>query len=87
MGAPRGTYPGGLDLPELNPVTRGGLVYQCPIRAGNCSGLGANGSGDDRRLFDGERKYGRIQEMPLNQSVMYSNVLYIAHILLTFLTC
>ncbi len=59
MGAPHGTYPGGLDLPELDPAPRGGLVYQCSIRAGNCTGLTSNASdptSPDRRLFDGDRK-------------------------------
>ena len=61
VGAPRGTYPGGLqDLPMLDPVPRGGLVYQCPIRPGNCSGLTDSTASNMNynKLFDGERKLG-----------------------------
>ena len=61
VGAPRGTYPGGLfDLPELEPEPFTGLVYICDVASpGNCSGLLSNEgnvSHNDRRLFDGDRK-------------------------------
>ena len=62
IGAPQGTYPGGLsDLPTLEPVALGGLVYLCDINApGNCTGLLSNESDEDhndRRLFDGDREF------------------------------
>ena len=64
MGAPKGTYPGGLtSLPELNPVLRTGLIYNCPIKSpGGCDGLlSANTEPDvannDRRLFDGDCEF------------------------------
>ena len=61
VGAPRGTYPGGLSgLPALDPVERVGLVYICPVASGECGGLVSNDSdvhSNDRRLFDGDRKY------------------------------
>ena len=58
VGAPHGTYPGGVPgLPTLMPENGTGLVYQCPLRNGNCTGVMGNDRLNDRRLFDGDRKY------------------------------
>ena len=60
MGAPLGTYPGGLQgLPALNPVPVTGLVYQCPVNApGNCAGINSSTNDDNaRRMFDGDRRF------------------------------
>ena len=60
VGAPAGTYPGGLTgLEPRAPETLTGLVYQCPVSAGDCTGVISNVSNvtsNDRRLFDGDRK-------------------------------
>lgn len=61
IGAPQGTYPGGLtDLPPLMPENVTGLIYECPLSTpGSCGGLigsSNNISNNDRRLFDGDRK-------------------------------
>ncbi|XP_064401212.1 integrin alpha-5-like [Halichondria panicea] len=58
VGAPNGTFPGG--LPGLvdagsDPVNNTGLVYQCPIDNGTCGAVGRDGSTSNpinRRLFD-----------------------------------
>ena len=44
IGAPRGTYPGGLALddPLLRASDRTGLVYSCPIGLGSCEGVTGN---------------------------------------------
>ena len=41
IGAPRGTYPGGLNLtdPGLPRSPNTGLVYSCPIGGGECEGV------------------------------------------------
>ena len=41
VGAPKGSYPGGLNLsdPELPAASNTGLVYSCPIGSGNCEGV------------------------------------------------
>ena len=41
VGAPRGTFPGGLNLtdPELPAIDRTGLVYSCPVGIGDCEGV------------------------------------------------
>ena len=59
MGAPRGTYPGGLmSLPDNGTAeNQTGLIYNCPIQPGDCDGLFGNGAGNDLRLFDPERKW------------------------------
>lgn len=62
IGAPQGTYPGGLsDLPMLQPELFSGLVYLCGVGSpGDCNGLLSeeiNVSSNDRRLFDGDRKF------------------------------
>lgn len=51
IGAPRGTYPGGLNLTdfELSAVDRTGLVYSCPIGPGDCEGV----RGDTSRYIGG----------------------------------
>ena len=55
MGAPAGTYPGGLDLPNApNATNMTGLVYLCPVNPGDCEGLRSNETDNDRRLFDDE---------------------------------
>ena len=57
VGAPRGTYPGGLSLPENGMAeNQTGLIYDCPIQLGDCNGLFGSGSGNDLRLFDPEGK-------------------------------
>ena len=60
MGAPSGTYPGGLprftgvnDSESLNGT---GLVYTCPIVSAECESLSGNEVGDDIRMFDYEGK-------------------------------
>ena len=56
MGAPKGTFPGGLDIiPSSTPVNETGLVYNCPVTQGSCGMIGS-GEGDDARLFDPDRK-------------------------------
>ena len=72
IGAPKGTYPGGLDLadPGLPASNQSGLIFSCPISPGLCEGV----TGDpntfdlpdvsvdddngtgDGRLFDHRRK-------------------------------
>jgi hypothetical protein len=51
VGAPRGSYPGGLNLtdPEMRAVNRTGLVYSCPIGPGDCEGV----RGDITRYIGG----------------------------------
>lgn len=46
IGAPRGTYPGGLNLtdPELQATNNTGLVYSCPIGPGECEGVRGDSS-------------------------------------------
>ncbi len=41
VGAPRGSYPGGLSLddPGLSATNETGLVYSCPIGPGSCEGV------------------------------------------------
>lgn len=53
VGAPKGTYPGGLlDLSmSSTPENETGLVYDCPVQQGTCGMIG-NGQGNDARLFD-----------------------------------
>ena len=58
VGAPKGTYPGGLYLnnPSCtgNPPQRNGLVYLCSIQPGKeiCDGAVGNGTTNNGRLFD-----------------------------------
>ena len=56
VGAPKGTYPGGLSLnaPKFAfpPVNETGLVYQCPVSPGECGPIG-DGS---LPVFDALRK-------------------------------
>ena len=58
MGAPRGSYPGGVasGLPgnSQGALPNTGLVYVCPVEPGSCGPLTGNGQGADLRLFDGE---------------------------------
>ena len=60
VGAPSGTYPGGLPVPpDVNVsgvVNRTGLVYACPITPGDCDSVSGNGVGNDVRMFDYEGK-------------------------------
>ena len=72
IGAPKGTYPGGLDLadPGLPASNQSGLVFSCPISPGLCEGVtgdpatfdlpGVTVDDDDGvgegRLFDHRRK-------------------------------
>lgn len=78
IGAPQGTYPGGLsDLPPLVPEPLGGLVYQCDVGSpGNCNGLlstETDVSNNDRRLFDGDREFplhGHVVEFGIIQSLL-----------------
>ncbi len=58
IGAPRGTYPGGLNLTDpgspASPNT--GLVYSCPVGQGQCEGVRGNTSryiGQDLNLTNG----------------------------------
>ena len=55
MGAPYGTYPGGIpDLPASSTAEpEAGLVYQCPV-TGYCEGILGRSAETDRRLFDGD---------------------------------
>ena len=57
IGAPKGTYPGGLDYPDPgdNADQQTGLVYMCPLLPGQCEGLRGDVnlySGDDDNDFD-----------------------------------
>ena len=36
-------------------VNETGLVYQCPLTPGSCTGVFGNGTWADKRLFDDER--------------------------------
>jgi hypothetical protein len=57
VGAPNGTFPGGLTLPGVDAseaLNHTGLVYVCPITPGDCEALTGNGTGNDIRLFDYE---------------------------------
>ena len=61
MGAPNGTFPGGLNLAGIDgseAVNDTGLVYVCPITPGDCEPLSGTGSGNDVRLFDHEGQWG-----------------------------
>ena len=41
MGAPQGTYPGGLPLPaDGSAENNTGLVYECPVGRGGCGRIG-----------------------------------------------
>lgn len=56
-GAPRGRFPGGISNIPYNmslEFNRTGLVYQCKLSAGNCTGLLGNGNSTtpDGMLFD-----------------------------------
>jgi hypothetical protein len=56
VGAPKGTYPGGLSPSTMStPENETGLVYNCPVRSGSCGRIGT-GEGNDARLFDPDRK-------------------------------
>ena len=58
VGAPRGTFPGGLDLDAAStPENQTGLVYDCPVSRGSCGRLG-DGTGLSEKLFDPTRKEG-----------------------------
>ena len=70
IGAPKGTYPGGLPLddPGAPRSNETGLVYMCPVEPGECEGVRGNLSlyssdlSNDRdnpegRLFDHFREY------------------------------
>ena len=62
MGAPKGTFPGGLDNlvePTSQPENETGLVYDCPLNSGPCGPVGRSvGAGIfDRRLFDDQSAY------------------------------
>jgi len=51
VGAPRGTYPGGLSLPTLSSAENyTGLVYECPVGQGECGRVGNTVT----PLFDGK---------------------------------
>ena len=62
MGAPNGTFPGGVkgfgkrDDDKGGPLNNTGLVYVCDINCTNnetcCQALTGNGTGNDIRLFD-----------------------------------
>ena len=58
MGAPNGTFPGGLTftgVDDSEALNHTGLVYVCPISPpGDCEALTGNGTGVDIRLFDYE---------------------------------
>jgi hypothetical protein len=58
VGAPNGTFPGGLTftgVDDSEALNRTGLVYVCPISPpGDCEALTGNGTGVDIRLFDYE---------------------------------
>jgi hypothetical protein len=83
IGAPRGTYPGGLTgLPMLVDSQRfAGLVYLCSIDApGDCNGLISdeqNVSNNDRRLFDGDRKFCIVWNTACSQGTLIPLVLYV----------
>ncbi len=49
VGAPRGTFPGGLTLEDygLPAINRSGLIYSCPLGPGICEGVTG-----DRTLYD-----------------------------------
>ena len=58
MGAPHGTYPGGImSLLSGSAEPQTGLVYQCPVGPGGCDGILGNNADSDRRLFDGDGKH------------------------------
>ena len=62
MGAPKGTFPGGLDnLAVVNSSqaeNETGLVYQCPLNPGACGPVGRSADPGifDRRLYDDQRE-------------------------------
>ena len=65
-GAPRGSYPGGLNLiDEGNSVPETGLVYQCPVNPGICGGvlgelrqpINSGNNSSFQPLFDESRKF------------------------------
>ena len=58
VGAPKGTYPGGLALPaSADAENETGLVYQCSLTDEACSAVGRDGSNPaNDRLFDSQRK-------------------------------
>jgi len=53
VGAPHGTFPGGIPgmtlSPNSNPQNFTGLVYQCPVSPGECGPIGRGGL----PVFDG----------------------------------
>ena len=59
MGAPKGTFPGGLDItPSSTPINEIGPVYNCPVVQESCGKIG-NREGDNAmqaRLFDPDHK-------------------------------
>ncbi len=66
VGAPHGTFPGGLNLPlsdgasQDNVSQAAGLVYECPLAPGACGPVGRNSLLQDSvglRLFDDQRKW------------------------------
>lgn len=73
VGAPKGTYPGGLlDLPmSSTPESETGLVYDCPVQQGTCGMIG-NGQGNDARLFDPDPN--TVIPNNINRSVSMFNV-------------
>lgn len=46
-----------------------GLVYQCPLMPGSCTGVFGTGTGVDKRLFDNERTSTTIGIVQLNVCV------------------
>ena len=62
ISAPRGTYPGGLNLSDLllPAVEKTGLVYSCPIGPGDCEGI----RGDTSRYFGNSDFTNSIQNTP-----------------------
>ena len=68
IGAPKGTYPGGLNLvdPGMPASSQTGLIFSCPVSPGSCEGVtGGTDTADvddddgfsQSRLFDHRRKY------------------------------
>ena len=69
MGAPKGKFPGGLEImPSATAIDETGLVYNCPVIQGSCGKVG-NGEGDDARLFDPDRKSAGELEKSFSYSV------------------
>ena len=68
VGAPMGTFPGGLPLPEpgQGAVNQTGLVYSCPVQPGVCEGVQG-----DMSIYAGDPDgTGAVGDLPDNGAVI-----------------